>query len=102
MILREKDKQSMAEILKNTVRQPAKVWAYGSRVNGLAHDMSDLDLVIITQDQSPLALGELTSVKEKLTESNIPILVQVLDWARIPENFRQNILNNHEELFELN
>lgn len=69
----------------------AEVWAYGSRVNGDCHDASDLDLVV----RNPVALNEsqpgLSDLKEALVESNLPIRVEVVDWARIPEAFRREI-----------
>lgn len=70
----------------------AEVWAYGSRVQGTGHDGSDLDLVV----RNPVDLGQpqpdLSPLREALSESNIPILVDVLDWARIPESFRREIV----------
>ena len=45
MLLREKDKQRLLQIFAS-VAVPFEVWAYGSRVNGRAHEGSDLDLVI--------------------------------------------------------
>jgi predicted nucleotidyltransferase len=73
----------------------AEVWAYGSRVNGSAHDGSDLDLVL----RNPMRLTELqkqlAALREALSESNIPILVDVLDWARIPDEFRREIERQH-------
>ncbi len=76
----------------------ASVWAFGSRVgaapeNITAEPGSDLDLVIRFPDQTGLTLGRL---REALRESNIPILVDVLDWERIPEGFRDEIRRNHE------
>ncbi len=72
-----------------------KVWAYGSRVQGLSHDGSDLDLVIrhptdLTQPQQNLA-----EIREALIESDIPILVEILDWALIPESFQQEIIKKY-------
>jgi len=69
----------------------AEVWAYGSRVNGDCHEASDLDLVVrnpVTLDE---ALPDLSDLKEALVESNLPIRVDVVDWARIPEAFRREI-----------
>jgi len=43
-------------------------------------------------------LCELGMFKELLQESTIPILVKVLDWNRIPESFRENILKGYEVL----
>ena len=41
---------------------------------------------------------ELKDFELAVAESNIPILVQIFDWARIPESFHKNILNNYKIL----
>ena len=68
----------------------AEVWAYGSRVNGQSHEASDLDLVLRSQTLEPLG-GEFLDLKEAIEKSNIPILVQMHDWARLPESFHREI-----------
>ena len=68
----------------------AEVWAYGSRVNGRSHDGSDLDLVLRGPGLEPLSYEYLELV-EALEQSNIPILVQAHDWARLPESFHREI-----------
>lgn len=70
----------------------AEVWAYGSRVQGTSHDGSDLDLVVRNPEDLTQAQPDLFLLKDALSESNIPILVDVLDWAQIPESFRQEIV----------
>ena len=67
-----------------------EVWAYGSRVNGSAHEASDLDLVLRSPTLEPLG-PEYSDLVAALEESNIPILVQIHDWARLPERFHQEI-----------
>lgn len=69
----------------------AEVWAYGSRVNGDCHEASDLDLVVRNPAAFDEALPDLPDLKEALVESNLPIRVDVVDWARIPESFRREI-----------
>ena len=77
----------------------AEVWAYGSRVNGQSHDGSDLDLVV--HSPSLEALGaEFLDLIEAFQESRIPILVQVHDWARLPEGFHHEIERDHVVLVE--
>ncbi len=98
MIIRPQDKQEIISIAKKTLNQPLKLWAYGSRVNGEAHDGSDLDLVLITKDGEKVDISEYMDFKEALQDSNIPILIQILDWNRIPESFHENILANYEEM----
>ena len=70
-------------------------WAYGSRVNGSAHEASDLDLVLRSSDLGFMPLDALDSFIEALRESNIPILIEARDWARLPEAFHQEILKQY-------
>ena len=70
----------------------ADVWAYGSRVNGDYYDASDLDLVVRQPDDLMRGQPNLEDAKEAFVESNIPIIVQLVDWARIPESFHEEIL----------
>lgn len=98
LILREKDKTTLCSIFEG-VKTPIEVWAYGSRVNGTAHSGSDLDLVIRTENLSPLPLEEFQTLCNEIKDSNIPILVEVRDWALIPISFKQNIEENHEIIY---
>ena len=74
------------------------VWAYGSRVNGNAHDGSDLDLVLRTPDLAALPAGVLGRFREALTDSNLPIFVDAHDWATLPASFHPRILARYEVL----
>ena len=67
-----------------------EVWAYGSRVNGESHEGSDLDLVLRGTGLQPLG-GEYVDLIEAFERSNIPILIQTHDWARLPESFHREI-----------
>ncbi|MCL7461703.1 nucleotidyltransferase domain-containing protein [Pseudomonas sp. NW5] len=78
------------QILRQHVAD-AEVWAYGSRVNGGSYEASDLDLVLshpAAPDQPDTRLGAL---REAFSDSNLPIIVQVVDWAQIPEAFRREV-----------
>lgn len=87
------DLRELAGILARYVPH-AEVLAYGSRVTGGAHAGSDLDLVVRSGGGrlDPLQFGELRSA---LSESHLPMLVDVHDWARIPESFRREIERAH-------
>ena len=98
MLLREKDKQTLLAIFSDATL-PFEVWAYGSRVSGTAHSGSDLDLVIRSQNKERLPIDMFMGLKEKIKESNIPILVELFDWARLPDSFHRNIEAMHEVLF---
>ena len=101
MILRDKDREQLLAIAQRAFETPVEIWAHGSRVDGTAHEASDLDLVVRTKDLRPLDISELSRFKELLTDSTIPILIEVLDWGRIPESFHKNILRNYEVLKKL-
>lgn len=73
----------------------ADVWAYGSRVSGGNHEASDLDLVLRNPHDLHAATEALYDLKEALIESNLPIRVDVMDWARIPASFHREIEHAH-------
>ena len=98
MLLRNKDRQTLLKIF-SLVDTGIEVWAYGSRVNGTAHEGSDLDLVIRSQNGQKLPMDILMDIKEKIQQSNIPIVVELFDWARLPESFHANIEAHHEVFF---
>lgn len=69
----------------------AEVWAYGSRVNGNGHDASDLDLVVRQPNDLKQETPELGETQEAMSESNLPIRVEIIDWARLPSSFHREI-----------
>lgn len=73
----------------------AEVWAYGSRVTGSGHEASDLDLVLRNPKNLQAETAALSDLKEAFTESNLPIRVDVMDWARIPASFHREIERAH-------
>ena len=77
-----------------------EVWAYGSRVTGKSHKGSDLDLVLRGPDLKRIPGGQLMDLIEALEESNVPIIVQAHDWARLPERFHREIEREYVVLIE--
>lgn len=73
----------------------AEVWAYGSRVTGSSHEASDLDLVLRNPQNLLEETGALSDLKEAFVESNLPIRVDIMDWARIPASFHREIERAH-------
>ncbi len=98
MILNNKYKQYLHTIF-SSVETPFEVWAYGSRVDGSAHEGSDLDLVVRTPNLQKMPIDTFMMLKEKIRESNIPIIVELFDWARLPKSFQSNIEALHELLY---
>lgn len=70
MLIRNKDKETLLKIF--SLDTGIEVWAYGSRVDGTAHDGSDLDLVLRSQNGGKLPIDVLMDIKEKIQQSNIP------------------------------
>ena len=67
------------------------VWVYGSRIKGKSHEGSDLDLLI----KSFVTPDELGNVRQALSDSNLPILVDIVDWDSIPDSFKKEIEKEH-------
>ena len=76
-----------------------EVWVYGSRVNGDAHEGSDLDLVIRTHNLQKLPAPIFYKINQQIRNCNVPIVVELFDWARLPTGFHKNIIAKHEILF---
>ena len=72
-----------------------EVWAYGSRVNGRSHDGSDLDLVLRGPRLENIPVDRLAGFKKALQNSMIPFLVDVQDWASLPDRFLREIEMNY-------
>ncbi len=100
MLIREKDKQTLLQIFGSVKNIPVEVWAYGNRVNGTAHEGSDLDLVMRGPGLNPLPVSVVAGLYEKIKDSNIPILVELRDWAQLPATFHKNIERQYEVLFD--
>jgi len=94
LYLRDKDKQRLLKLLADYLPN-VTAWAYGSRVKGEAHEASDLNLVLRSADLSRIPIDALEDFLQALNDSNIPILVEARDWARLPVSFHEEILKNY-------
>lgn len=72
-----------------------EAWAYGSRVNGKGHEGSDLDLALRGPGLRPIPLDAISGLRDALSDSTIPFLVEARDWARMPERFHDEIERIH-------
>ena len=72
-----------------------EVWAYGSRVDGRSHDGSDLDIVLRGPGLSRIDASRLAELEDALRDSTIPFLVEMHDWARLPDGFHAEIERRH-------
>lgn len=66
-----------------------EVLAFGSRVTGKARKFSDLDLAVMGDE--PTGLSVMASLNEAFTESDLPFKVDIVDWPRTTDTFREVI-----------
>ena len=70
----------------------AKVWAYGSRVDGSAHDASDLDLAVVDFGRPN---GDIMILRNALRESNVPFPVDIFEFKLLPKSFQDEIAKKY-------
>ncbi|MBF0174955.1 MAG: nucleotidyltransferase domain-containing protein [Magnetococcales bacterium] len=73
----------------------SEVWAYGSRITGLSHEASDLDLVARNPDDPNREQPGVAAARTAFMESGLPLRVDLRDWARLPDSFRREIQQGH-------
>ena len=74
-----------------------EVRAFGSRVNGIAKNYSDLDLAVV--GSRPLSDDTLRRLKEAFEESDLPFRVDVLDWHATSPEF-QKVIERQSEVIQ--
>lgn len=72
------------------------VLVFGSRAKWTAKDKSDLDLCIMRDE--PLPSKKINALNDALDESPIPFKVDVVEWAKIEDSFREIIKRDGVEL----
>ena len=73
----------------------SEIYAYGSRVNGKAHEGSDLDLTIKNFPTDKY----LFELKETISDSNIPFLVDINIFETLPQSFKDEIEKNNIRIY---
>lgn len=92
MHLEQENLDIVLEILQKYVPK-YEVWAFGSRVTGKhLRKFSDLDLAVITDKPLP----NYSKIKEAFSMSDLPIRVDVVDWASASDSFKDIIKENCE------
>lgn len=67
----------------------AEIWAFGSRAKWTARDVSDLDLAVA--NSASLSSTALDKLRHAFEESYLPFQVDVVDLARVSDEFRKVI-----------
>lgn len=62
------------------------VLLFGSRIKGGWHEYSDLDICIKNHDK--VDIGELSFIREKFENSDLPFAVDIVDYHRCDKNFQ--------------
>ena len=76
-----------------------EVWAFGSRVTGTARRFSDLDLEI--RADAALAPATLEGLRDAFSMSDLPFLVDLVDWHELPKPFRAIVENANVSIGQL-
>jgi predicted nucleotidyltransferase len=71
-----------------------EVRAFGSRIQGNPDRYSDLDLVLIGDEK--LNWRRIEALKDAFAASDLPIIVDVIDWHAISDDFRAVIEKKYE------
>ncbi len=82
----------------NTYCPKAEIWAYGSRIKNESHSGSDLDLTVKDFNEAGKSIVEL---REILNDSDIPFLIEIQEFDRLPEAFQNEILKKYVQIFPM-
>ena len=93
--LDEKYLDEVKRILREQVPD-CEVRVFGSRITGKAQKFSDLDLALVGSEK--LDWRKLEALKDAFSESDLPIMIDVLDWFAISASFRDLIAQNYETI----
>lgn len=91
--LEEQYLDEIKQILADKVPD-CEVRVFGSRIEGKAKKFSDLDLALVGKDK--LDWRKIELLKDAFSASDIPIIVDVIDFNAISDEFRKIIEKNYE------
>jgi predicted nucleotidyltransferase len=90
-------KDEYLQIIRKIIHErfpDCKILVYGSRINGKSWEFSDIDIAI--DNETKISWSKLYDLKEALSLTDIPIIVDICDYNDISDNFRKVILDNYE------
>jgi predicted nucleotidyltransferase len=77
-----------ASVIRRHVPDPAyRVFLFGSRATGSAGERSDIDIGI--EGPAPVSRAVLAAIHDELEEAPTLYTIDVVDFTRVPEKFRQ-------------
>lgn len=87
LFLEDKHLKTLLNIFEQ-VCPHATICAFGSRIKNQAHEGSDLDLSVLDWGGQH---ENLASLKTALNESDLPFMVDVSDFRKLPKTFQAEI-----------
>jgi predicted nucleotidyltransferase len=93
-------RSDLLDIVKNILRQYVagrRVVVFGSRIKSKVKPYSDLDLCIM--GDIPLSSTTIDDMKDEFSESDLPIRVDIIDWAITSPEFRA-VIEEHCEVLK--
>ncbi len=82
----------LAEVTSILTTTPFECWVFGSRARGTARPDSDLDICL--RGDVAVPLEELGRLREAYEASNLPFVVDLVDFRDLPEVFQQQVLRD--------
>ena len=74
-------------VVRRLLPDPAyRVFLFGSRAEGTAHERSDIDIGI--DGPAPVPAAVMAQIREELEEAPTLYTVEVVDFARVTDNFK--------------
>jgi len=93
----ERARRICGNIIRNHLPDPAyKIFLFGSRARGTAHPRSDIDIGI--EGPGPVPYETFASILADIEESPTLLSVDVVDFKRVPEEFRAIALRHVLEI----
>ncbi|MFA5866020.1 MAG: nucleotidyltransferase domain-containing protein [Phycisphaerae bacterium] len=83
-------------ILKDHVPE-CEVRVFGSRIKGKAEKFSDLDLVLVGGEK--LDWRKIELLKDAFASSNLPMMIDIIDWYAISDEFKA-VIEKHYEIIQ--
>ncbi len=92
-------KTNELEIVQKIIEQQIPhqdIYVFGSRATKNYKPHSDLDLCV--RSEHPLSLQQLSELHEAFSNSDLPMRVDIVDWATASQEFRAIIQKNAIQL----
>jgi predicted nucleotidyltransferase len=87
------DEQKIVQCILQCIIPHKTVWVIGSRITAKHKPYSDLDLLVMGDEELPLSAT--AALREAFSESDLPFKVDVVLWSALNDNFKQIFQQNH-------